>query len=103
MEEALQMKDFYDFDESYMNFKMLILVKKDKGKLLSQDLVETFQNLQNSINQLLARVGENKPVIAHGCQSSLVHENLQSLGIKLLSLFESQFVGGEDDKPAHLI
>jgi len=45
MEETLQMKDFYDFDESYKNFKMLILEKKDKGKLLSQDLVETFQNL----------------------------------------------------------
>jgi hypothetical protein len=50
MEEALQMKDFYDFDESYKNLKMLILEKKDKGKLLSQDLLETFKSLQNSIN-----------------------------------------------------
>ena len=40
--------------------------------------------------------------VAHGCHSSLEHENIQSLCTKLLSLFESQFVGGDEDKPAQL-
>ena len=39
---------------------------------------------------------------AQGCHSSLEHENLQSLCTKMMILFESQFVGGDDDKPAKL-
>ena len=37
-----------------------------------------------------------------GCHSSFEHENLQSLCTKMMSLFESQFVGGDEDKPAKL-
>ena len=40
--------------------------------------------------------------VAQGCHCSIEHENLQSLCTKMMSLFESQFVGGEDDKPAQL-
>ena len=40
--------------------------------------------------------------IVQGCQSSLEHENLKSICTKLLSVFESQFVGGDEDKPAQL-
>ena len=39
--------------------------------------------------------------VAQGC-SSLEHENLQSLCTKMMSLFESQFVGGDEEKPAKL-
>ena len=40
--------------------------------------------------------------VAQGC-SSLEHENLQSLCTKMMSLFESQFVGRDEDKPAKLL
>ena len=39
---------------------------------------------------------------AHGCHSSLELENLQSLSARMLTLFETQFVGGDDEKPAKL-
>ena len=39
---------------------------------------------------------------AQGSHSSLEHENLQSLCAKMMRLFESQFEGGDEDKPAKL-
>jgi hypothetical protein len=41
--------------------------------------------------------------VASDCQRCKENEDLKSLSKKLLSLFESQFEGGEDDKPAKLI
>ena len=38
MEKSLQLKDFFDFDESFNKFKMEILEKHAKGKLVSEDL-----------------------------------------------------------------
>jgi hypothetical protein len=64
-------------------------------------LVKSFQNLYTFIDKLLTRVGRRMvAAVAQGCHSSLEHENLQSLCSKMMSLFESQFVGGDDDKPA---
>jgi hypothetical protein len=40
---------------------------------------------------------------AQGRHSSLEHENLQSLCTKMMNLFESQFVGRDEDKPAKLL
>jgi hypothetical protein len=39
---------------------------------------------------------------AKSCHSSLELENLKSLSAKMMTLFESQFVGGDEDKPAKL-
>ena len=39
MERTLKLQDFFDFDESFKNFKIEILEKHSKGKLLSEDLV----------------------------------------------------------------
>ena len=39
MERTLQIKDFFDFDELFNKFKMEILEKQVKGKLVSEDLV----------------------------------------------------------------
>ena len=41
--------------------------------------------------------------VPQGRHSSVEHDNLQSLCTKLLSLLESQFVGGEDNEPAQLL
>ena len=50
MEKSLQLKDFFDFDESFNKFKMEILEKQVEGKLVSEDLVKTFQNLYTTID-----------------------------------------------------
>jgi hypothetical protein len=39
MQGTLQLQDFFDFDESFKNFKIEILEKHTKGKLKSEDLV----------------------------------------------------------------
>ena len=41
--------------------------------------------------------------VPQGRHSSVEHDNLQSLCTKLLSLLESQFVGGEDNESAQLL
>ena len=72
-------------------------------RLTSEDLVQTFQKFYTAIDKLLTRVGRRMVAVAQGgSQSSLEHENLQALCTKMMSLFESQFVGGEEDKPAKL-
>ena len=102
MEKTLEIKDFLDFGELFEKMKVEILEKYARGKLHSEDLVSNFQKLYSTIDQLLARVGKRVESVPQGCHFSLEHENIQSICTKLLSLFESQFVGGDEDKPAHL-
>jgi hypothetical protein len=72
-------------------------------RLTSEDLVQTFQKFYTAIAKLLTRVGRKMVAVAQGdCKSSFEHENLQVLCTKIMSIFESQFVGGDEDKPAKL-
>ena len=102
MERTLQIKDFLDFDKLFNKFKMEILEKHAEGRLVSEELVQTFQKLYTTIDQLLARVGRRMVAAAQGGHSSLELEVLQSSIARMQALFESQFVGGDEDKPAKL-
>ena len=93
------MKDFLDFDELFNKFKIDILMKHAQGKPLSEDLVQAFLKLHSTIDSLLARVGRRMVVAAQGVQSSLQNENIA----KMLSLFESLFVGNDEGQPPQLI
>ena len=76
---------------------------KIDDRLTSEDLVLTFQKYYTAIDKLLTRVGRRIVAVTQGgCQSSLEHENLQILCTRMMSLFESQFVGGDEEKPAKL-
>jgi hypothetical protein len=50
MEKTLKINDFFDFEELFKNFKMDILEKHAKGKLVSEDLIKTFQKLYSTID-----------------------------------------------------
>jgi hypothetical protein len=65
---------------------------KIEDRLTSEDLIKTFQKLHSTIDSLLARVGRRMVVVGQGVQSSLQNENL----VKMLSLFESLFVGSDE-------
>ena len=97
MEKNLQIKDFLDFDKLFNKFKMEILEKQVEGKLVNEDLVQAFQKLYTTIDQILARVGRKMVAAAQGCHSYFELENLQSSIAKMQALLESQFVGGDDD------
>jgi hypothetical protein len=99
MAMTLQINDFFDFEELFKNFKMEILEKQVKGKLVSEDLVKTFQKLRSTIDDLLARVGKRMVAVAQGSHSSSQNENIA----KILTLFENLFVGSEEGNPAQLI
>ena len=64
MENPLDYKDFKEFDELYKELRQKIIEKKADEEPLSDDLVQTFQELSNKIDSLLARVGRRKSVIA---------------------------------------
>jgi hypothetical protein len=99
MERTLQINDFFDFDELFNKLKMEILEKQVKGKLLSEDLVKTFQKLYSTIDELLARVGKRMVAVVQGSHSCSQNENVT----KILTLLENLFVGSEEGNPAQLI
>jgi hypothetical protein len=80
-----------------------ILDKKIDDKLTSEDLVKSFQNLFTAIDSILERVGRRVVAAAQGRQASIENESFQALCTKMMSLFESQFVGGDEDRPAKLL
>ena len=96
MERALQINDFFDFDELFNKLKMEILEKQVKGKLVSEDLVKTFQKLYSTIDELLAKVGKRMVAVVQGSHSSSQNENVA----KILSLLENLFVGSDEGNPA---
>ena len=102
MQSLLEIKDFLEFEDLFKKLKEDIFDKKMRGKPISEDLVTSFQKLYTTIDKLLARVGRRLVTVPQGGLSSLDHENLQSLCTKMMTLFESQFVGGDEDKPARL-
>ena len=99
MERALQINDFFDFDELFNKLKMEILEKQVKGKLVSEDLVKTFQKLYSTIDELLAKVGKRMVAVVQGSHSSSQNENVA----KILSLLENLFVGSDEGNPAQMI
>jgi hypothetical protein len=99
MERTLQINDFFDFDELFNKLKMEILEKQVKGKLLSADLVKTFQKLYSTIDELLAKVGKRMVAVVQGSHSCSQNENFT----KILTLLENLFVGSHDGNPAQVI
>ena len=99
MERTLQLKDFIDFEENFEKMKAEIYSKNAKGKLVSEDFVQTFLKLQGTIDQLLARVGRKMVAVAKGSHSSLQNENTA----KILTLLENLFVGNDESQPPQLI
>jgi hypothetical protein len=99
MERTLQINDFFDFDELFNKLKMEILEKQVKGKLLSEDLVKTFQKLYSTIDELLAKVGKRMVAVVQGSHSCSQNENVT----KILTLLENLFVGSEEGNPSQLI
>ena len=99
MERTLHINDFLDFDKLFKNYKMEILEKQVEGKLLSEDLVKTFQRLYSTIDELLARVGKRMVAVVQGSHSSSQNENVT----KILTLLENLFVGSHDGNPAQVI
>jgi hypothetical protein len=71
---------------------MKILEKQVNGKLVSENLVKTFQKLNAAIDLLLARVEIKIVADPQDVQSSQQNENL----VKMLSLFENLFVGSDE-------
>ena len=99
MERTLQLKDFIDFEENFEKMKAEIYSKNAKGKLVSEDFVQTFLKLQGTIDQLLARVGRKMVAVAQGSHPTLQNENTA----KILTLLESLFVGNDEGQPPQLI
>ena len=99
MEKTLKLKDFTDFDEVFTKLKIEIYEKNAKGNLISEDFVSTFQKLQATIDQHLARVGIKMVAVAQGCHSSLQNENVA----KILTLLEGLFLDSDEGKPAQII
>ena len=102
MQSPLKIQDFIEFEDLFKELSNEINSKEVRKKLTNEDLVKAFQKLQIAIDQLLSKAGRKLVVAASGSHSSVEIENIQTLCTKMLTLFQSQFVGEDSEKPAKL-
>ena len=99
----LEMKDFKEFEAFFLASKLQIQDKFCEGAAggISEDVAIGFQKYIDFLEDKLTKAGK-KPVMKAVSQQSLEVANIESLGTRLLNLFDKQFVGDEEDRTGKL-